>query len=160
MGDRDLNYRRFIRSLVSVADIASRLEAAQREQIQSIETLTKGTDVSKWNQRLGSEDEVSERGETSADLESEGKLPHSNRRHRSVNPYRIYCGALRMTPRSGLQATLRVSRKGSRRGGEVRKGEEKGSADLKRAKQRLAGIGKVIEGGLVKRIDVLLQRVS
>ena len=159
MGDRELNYRRFIRSLVSVADIASRLETAQREQFQSIEVLTKGTDVTKWNQRLGSEDEALERGEESVDLGSEGKPPHSNRHHRSVNPYRIYYGALRVTPRSGL-ATLRVSRKGSRRGGEVRKGEAKGSADLERAKQRLARVGKVIEDGLIKRIDVLIQRVS
>ena len=60
MGDRELNYRRFIRSLVSVADIASRLETSQREQIQSIEVLTKGTDVTKWNQRLGSEGEALE----------------------------------------------------------------------------------------------------
>jgi len=161
MGDRELNSRRIIRSLVSVADIASRLETAQREQFQSIVALTKGTDVTKWNQRLGSEDEALERGEKSADLESEGKPPHSNRRHRSGDPYRIYYAALRVTPRSGL-ATLRVSRKGkgSRRGGEARKGEAKDSADLDRAKQRLAGVGKVIEDGLIKRIDVLIQRVS
>ena len=145
--------------MVSVADIASRLETAQREQFQSIEALTKGTDVTKWNHRLGSEDDALEREEKSADLESEGKTLHSNRRHRSGNPYRIYYAALRVAPRSGL-ATLRVSRKGSRRGGEVHKGEAKGSADLERAKQRLAGVGKVIEDGLIKRIDVMIQRVS
>jgi len=158
MGDRELNSRRIIRSLVSVADIASRLETAQREQFQSIEALTKGTDVTRWNHRLGSEDDAPERGEKSAELENEGKLPHSNRRHHSGNPYRIYYAALRVTPRSGL-ATLRVSRKGSRRGGEVRKGEAKGSADLERAKQRLDGVGKAIEDGLTKRIDLLIQRV-
>jgi len=159
MGDRELNSRRIIRSLVSVADIASRLETAQREQFQSIEALTKGTNATRWNHRLGSEDDAPERGEKSAELENEAKLPHPNRRHRSGNPYRIYYAALRVTPRSGL-ATLRVSRKGSRRGGEVRKGEVKGSADLERAKQRLDGVGKAIEDGLTKRIDLLIQRVS
>ena len=161
MGDRELNSRRIIRSLVSVADIASRLETAQREQFQSIEALTKGTDMTNWNQRLGSKDEALEQGGKSAELESEGKLPNSNRRHRSGNPYRIYYAALRVTPRLGL-ATLRVSRKGkgSRRGDEARKGEAKGSAALERAKQRLDGVGKAIEDGLTKRIDLLIQRVS
>jgi len=100
MGERELNYRRFIRSLVSMADIASRLEVAQRDQTQSIEALIKGADVTKWYRRLGSEDDA--------------------------------------------------------HGGE----EEKGRADLQRANERLANVGKVIESGLVKRIDVLLQRVS
>jgi len=159
MDDHELNSRRIIRSLVSVADIASRLETAQREQFQSIEALTKGTDVTKWNHLLGSEDDAPERGETSAELENEGKQPHSNRRHRSGNPYRIYYAALSVNPRSGL-ATLRVQRKGSRRGGEVRKGEAKGSTDLERAKQRLDNVGKAIEDGLTKRIDLLIQRVS
>jgi len=73
MSDRELNYQHFIRLLVSIADVASRLETAQREQIQSTRQLAKDFDM-KRDQRLGIEDEALERGEEEiSDVESQRK---------------------------------------------------------------------------------------
>jgi len=45
MSDRELNHQHLIRLLVSIADVASRLETAQREQIQSTRQLAKDFDM-------------------------------------------------------------------------------------------------------------------
>ena len=74
-----LNYRDFIRSLVTIASLASRLKTAQREQIQSTRHLAKDFEM-KWDQRLGIEEEAYEREEEGvSDVESQSKPPQAKR---------------------------------------------------------------------------------
>jgi len=157
MSDRELNYQHFIRSLVSIADVASRLETAQREQIQSIRQLAKVLDM-KWGQRLGIEDKASGKEEEEiSDVESQSKPYRPNRSCRPVHPYGNYRPS-RAHPLLGwVQA--RFPRKHRRHERKAPQGEREVGGDLMRAVERIAGVGNHLENGLVKRIDVLLQRV-
>jgi hypothetical protein len=162
MSDRELNYQHFIRSLVSIADVASRLETAQREQIQSTrqlvkDQLAKDLDM-KWGERLGIEDEALEREEEISDAESQSKPYRPNRSHSPLHPYGYYYRPPRANPLLGW-VPVRVPRKRRRHERKAPQAERKVGGDLMRAMERLAGVGNDLENGLVKRIDVLLQRV-
>jgi hypothetical protein len=158
MSDRELNYQHFIRSLVSIADVASRLETAQREQIQSTRQLAKDFDM-KWDQRLGIEDEALEREEEEiSDVESQSKPHRPNRPRRPVHPYGNYYRTSRVNPLLGW-VPVRVPRKRRRHVSKAPQGEREVAGDLRRAMERLAGVSNALENGLVKRIDILLQRV-
>jgi len=156
MSDRELNYQQFIRSLVSIADVASRLETAHREQIQSTWKLAKDFDM-KWDQRLGIEDEAFEREEEEIfDSESQGKPYRPNQSRRPVHPYGNY---YRLS-RANQWAHVKAPRKRRRHVRKASQGEREVGGDMVRAMKRLAGVSNDLENGLVKRIDVLLQRVQ
>jgi len=156
MSDRELNYQHFIRSLVSIADVASRLETAQREQIRSTRQLAKDFHM-KWDQRLGIEDEAFGKEEETSDVESQSKPCRPGRSLRPVHPSGNY-RPLRANPPLGW-VPVRVPRKRRRHERKAPQGEREFGDDLMRAMERLAGVGNALESGLVKRIDVLLQRV-
>jgi len=155
MSDHELNYQHFIRSLVSIADVASRLETAQREQIQSIRQLAKDFDM-KWDQRLGIEDEALEREEEISDVESQSKRYRPNRS--PVHPYGNYYRLSLSNPLLWWvsESVLRKRRRHKRN---APLAEREVGDDLRRAMERLAAVSNALENGLVKRIDVLIQRV-
>jgi hypothetical protein len=158
MSDGELNYQHFIRSLVSIADVASRLETALREQIQSARHLAKDFDM-KWDQCLGIEDEVVEREEEEiSDVGSPSMRYRPNRSRRPVHPYGNYRPS-RANPLIGC-APVRVPRNRRRHERKAPQAEQEVGGDLMRAIERLAGISNALENGLIKRIDVLLQRVN
>jgi len=158
MSDQGLNYQHFIRSLVSIADVASRLETAQREQIQSTRQLAKDFDM-KWDQRLGIEKEsLDQEDEEISNVESQSKHYGPSRPGRPVHPYGNYRPS-RANPLLGW-VPVRVPRKHRRHERKSSQAErEEVGGDLMRAVERLASVGNTLENGVVKRIDVLLQRV-
>jgi len=157
MSDRELNYQHFIRSLVSIADVASRLETAQREQIRSTRQLARVLDM-KWDQRLGIDDDAfGKEVDEISDVEIQSNRYHPNRSRRPVHPYGNY-RPLRASPLFGW-VPVRVLRKRRQHERKAAQGEREVGGDLMRAMERLAGVSNALENGLVKRIDILLQRV-
>jgi hypothetical protein len=155
MSHRGLNYQH-IRSLVSIADVATRLEAAQREQIQSSTQLA--TDLfMKWDQRLGIGDDALEREEEeNSSVESQSKPYRPNQSSHPVYPYGNYYWPSRANPLLGW-VPVRVPREHRRQ--EPQPEHEEFGDDLMRAMERLAGVSNVVENGVVKGFDDLLQSV-
>jgi len=119
--------------------------------------LAKDFDM-KWDQHLGIEDEAYDREEEEiSDVESRSKPYRPNRPRRPVHPNGNY-RPLRASPLLGW-VPVRVPRKRRQYESRAPWAEQGVGGDLLKAMVRLAGVSNDLENGVVKRIDVLLQRV-